>query len=182
MDKLLVAEAAEEEYTDSLRWYAERSVGAAEGFEATFEQALESIAAHPERYPLCDDRHRFFLLKRYPFQIIYRKTSEDRWLVVAVWLTPAWTPPRLLGQPIGREIAERLLNFFGGVAPSSSCRYPLQLKHLRHDWRLWFGRRSQKIDRGQFLAGQHRASEERAEAPNPRPSSQVKARPGPCWV
>jgi plasmid stabilization system protein ParE len=84
MDKLLVAEAAEEEYTDSLRWYAERSIGAAEGFEATFEQALESIAAYPERYPLCDDRHRFFLLKRYPFQIIYRKTSQDRWLVVAV--------------------------------------------------------------------------------------------------
>ena len=84
MDNLLIAEAAEEEYTDSLRWYAERSMRAAEGFEAEFERALESIAAHPERYPLCDDRHRFFLLKRYPFQIIYRRRSEDRWLVVAV--------------------------------------------------------------------------------------------------
>ncbi len=37
MDKLLVAEAAEEEYTNSLKWYAERSVGAAERFEATFD-------------------------------------------------------------------------------------------------------------------------------------------------
>lgn len=54
------------------------------GFEVEFEEALKAIAAHPERYPLCDDRHRFFLLKRYPFQIIYRKTFEDRWLVVAV--------------------------------------------------------------------------------------------------
>ena len=69
MDNLLIAEAAEEEYTDSLRWYAERSMRAAEGFEAAFAQALELIAAHPERYPLCDDRHRFFLLKRYPFQV-----------------------------------------------------------------------------------------------------------------
>lgn len=84
MDNLLIAAAAEEEYTESLKWYAERSLRAADGFEAAFEQALESIAAHPERYPLCDDRHRFFLLKRYPFQIIYRRTSEDRWLVVAV--------------------------------------------------------------------------------------------------
>jgi plasmid stabilization system protein ParE len=41
MDKLLVAEAAEQ-------------------FEAEFAKALEAIAAHPERYPLCDDRHRFF--------------------------------------------------------------------------------------------------------------------------
>ena len=84
MDNVLIAEAAEEEYTDSLRWYAERSLRAAEGFEAEFERALGAIAAHPERYPLCDDRHRFFLLKRYPFQIIYRPTADDRWLVVAV--------------------------------------------------------------------------------------------------
>lgn len=84
MDKLLVAAAAEEEYTDSLRWYAERSTRVAERFEAEFEKALEAIAEYPERYSLCDNRHRFFLLKRYPFQIIYRKTSEDRWLVVAV--------------------------------------------------------------------------------------------------
>lgn len=37
-----------------------------------FEKALEAVAAYPERYPLCDNRHRFFLLKRSPFQIIYR--------------------------------------------------------------------------------------------------------------
>ena len=84
MGDVLVADAAEVEYTDSLKWYAERSRRAAEGFEAEFGQALESIAAHPDRYPLCDDRHRFYLLKRYPFQIIYRKTSDARWLVVAV--------------------------------------------------------------------------------------------------
>jgi hypothetical protein len=36
MDKLLVAEAAEEEYADSLGWYAERSIRAAEQFEAEF--------------------------------------------------------------------------------------------------------------------------------------------------
>jgi plasmid stabilization system protein ParE len=48
MDKLLVAEAAEEEYADSLRWYAERSTRAAERFEVEFEKALEAIAAHPE--------------------------------------------------------------------------------------------------------------------------------------
>ncbi len=84
MDRLLIAEAAEEEYTESLKWYAERSLRAAERFDAAFEQALNSIAAHPERYALCDDRHRFYLLKGYPFQIIYRRASENQWLVVAV--------------------------------------------------------------------------------------------------
>ena len=50
MDNVLIAEAAEEEYTDSLRWYAERSTRAAERLEAEFEKALEAIA-HSSRRP-----------------------------------------------------------------------------------------------------------------------------------
>lgn len=63
MDRLLIAEAAEEEYSESLKWYAEGSLRTAERFDAAFGQALDAIAAHPERYPLCDDRHRFYRLK-----------------------------------------------------------------------------------------------------------------------
>jgi len=84
MSDVLIGEAAEADYAESLRWYAERSKQAAEGFEAEFARALESIAANPDRYPRCDDRHRFYLLKRYPFQVIYRKVSEEELLVVAV--------------------------------------------------------------------------------------------------
>jgi plasmid stabilization system protein ParE len=68
MSELSIAEAAEEEYADSFRWYAQRSMKAAERFESEFAEALEAIAANPERYPVCDDgRHRFYLFKRYPF-------------------------------------------------------------------------------------------------------------------
>jgi len=81
---LLIAEGAEEDYTESLRWYAERSKRAAEGFEVEFGRALEAIAANPERYPFCDNRHRFHLLRSYPFQVIYRAITEDQWLIVAV--------------------------------------------------------------------------------------------------
>jgi plasmid stabilization system protein ParE len=84
MNELLLTEGAEEDYTESLRWYAERSKRAAEGFEAEFVSALEAITANPDCYPSCDDRHRFYLLKRYPFQIIYRESSKNRWLIVAV--------------------------------------------------------------------------------------------------
>ncbi len=84
MNELLVAEGAEQDYIESLRWYAERSKRAGEGFEAEFAQALEAIAANPRRYPLCDDRHRYYLLKRYPFQIINRLIADDQWLIVAV--------------------------------------------------------------------------------------------------
>lgn len=84
MGDVLIAEGAEEEYAESLRWYAARSKPAAEGFEAEFARALEAIAANPQRYPLCDDRHRFYLLKRYPFQVIYRKATDEDLLIVAV--------------------------------------------------------------------------------------------------
>ena len=82
--ELLIADAAGKEYADSLKWYAERSRRAAVGFEAEFDKALSAIAAHPQRYPACDDRHRFYLLKRYPFQIIYRSISSHQLLIVAV--------------------------------------------------------------------------------------------------
>jgi len=84
MGEVLITDGAEEDYTESLRWYADRSKRAAEWFQAEFARALEAIAANPDRYPLCDDRHRFYLLKRYPFQVIYRKASEEQLLIVAV--------------------------------------------------------------------------------------------------
>jgi plasmid stabilization system protein ParE len=84
MAEIVIGEWAEAEYIESLLWYAERSRPAAEGFEAEFAQALEAIAAAPDRYPACDDRHRHYLLRRYPFHIIYRKASDNRLLIVAV--------------------------------------------------------------------------------------------------
>jgi plasmid stabilization system protein ParE len=84
MDDLLIGTGAEEDFTASLRWYAERSTRAAEGFEIEFARALKAISSDPGRYPFCDDRHRFYLLKRYPFQVIYREVSGGRWLIVAV--------------------------------------------------------------------------------------------------
>ena len=84
MNDVLIIAAAQEEYTASLRWYADRSRRAAEEFELEFSNTLESIASQPERFPRCDDRHRFALLRRFPFQVVFRETSENRWLVVAV--------------------------------------------------------------------------------------------------
>jgi plasmid stabilization system protein ParE len=79
-----ITAGAEEDYTESLRWYAKRSARAARRFDAEFARALEAIAANPDTYPRCDDRHRFYLMKRYPFRLIYRQEPDGRILVVAV--------------------------------------------------------------------------------------------------
>jgi len=83
MSKLLVVPAAERDFTEALCWYAERSQQAAEGFLGEFERALGSIEADPGRFPLCDQRHRYYLMRRYPFQVIYRE-HEDHLVIIAV--------------------------------------------------------------------------------------------------
>lgn len=83
MSKLLVTSAAEQDFTEALCWYAERSPQAAEGFDAEFARALESIRADPRRFPLCDKRHRYYLMRRYPSQVTYRE-HEDQLVIIAV--------------------------------------------------------------------------------------------------
>jgi len=84
MVEVLISESAEKDYTNSLRWYAERSTRAANAFEGEFARAIDTIAANPDALPKCDDWHRFYRLKRYPFQIIYRRVSDENLLIVAV--------------------------------------------------------------------------------------------------
>lgn len=74
---------AEAEYEAALAWYLTRSARAADGFEAAFERALESIANNPQLHPLYDDCHRFCVLRRYPYSIIYR-VDGDQVRVVAI--------------------------------------------------------------------------------------------------
>lgn len=83
MNKLRLISPAEWEYTEALCWYAERSQRAAEGLDVEFDKALMSIAADPLRFPKCDDRHHFYLMDRYPFQVIYRQEADEV-IVIAV--------------------------------------------------------------------------------------------------
>lgn len=83
MTNVIVCSAAEVDYTESLKWYAERSIDAANDFVAELDHALSQIASEPERFPLCDARHRYFLLRRFPFRIIYRRVRDDI-VVIAV--------------------------------------------------------------------------------------------------
>ena len=83
MANLIICSAAEVDYTESLTWYAERSIDAANDFDAEFDRAISQIAREPECFPMCDSRHRYFLLRRFPFRIIYRIVASDI-VVIAV--------------------------------------------------------------------------------------------------
>ena len=83
MDETPFLPAAEDDYQEAFHWYFKRSERAAARFESAVEQALHEIAEAPDRWPMLDVRHRFHLLKRYPYHIVYRMEGE-RVLVVAV--------------------------------------------------------------------------------------------------
>jgi len=83
MASIIVCSAAEVDYTESLTWYAERGNDAANDFDAEFDRALTLIVADPEHFPMCDTWHRYFLLRRFPFRIIYRIVHDDI-VVIAV--------------------------------------------------------------------------------------------------
>ena len=83
MTNVIICSAAEVDYTQSLKWYAERSIEAANDFDAEFDRAISQIAEDPKRFPRCDSIHHFFLLRRFPFRIIYRIVASDI-VVIAV--------------------------------------------------------------------------------------------------
>ena len=83
MAKVTLHAAAEAEYEMALAWYQARNLRAAAGFEAEVERAMEFIASFPEASPRCDDRHRFFSLRRYSYGLVYR-VDGDQVRVVAV--------------------------------------------------------------------------------------------------
>lgn len=73
--------AADVDYAKARLWYFERSERAADRFEEAVEQAVAEIAADPERWPMIDAKHRFHLLRRFPYSIVYRVENE---LVIVV--------------------------------------------------------------------------------------------------
>lgn len=83
MAEVIICSAAEVDYTESLCWYSERDLDVAKDFDEEFDRAISQIAADPERFPTCDTRHRFFLMRRFPFQIIYR-IRDDKVMIIAV--------------------------------------------------------------------------------------------------
>lgn len=88
---------ASSDYDDAFNWYFSRSESAAEGFEEAVEPAIAEIVQAPDRWPLCDNRHRQHLLRRYPHSLVYRLV-ENTVLIVAVAHTlrqfGCW-PPRV---------------------------------------------------------------------------------------
>ncbi|MBI5166220.1 MAG: type II toxin-antitoxin system RelE/ParE family toxin [candidate division NC10 bacterium] len=75
--------AAAEEVAAAVQWYRERSEEAARALVAELDRAVAMIAEAPERWARYVKGTRRFLLRRFPFAVVYRQ-RQDVVEVVAV--------------------------------------------------------------------------------------------------
>jgi toxin ParE1/3/4 len=66
-------EQAEEEAIAAFDWYLDRSEAAASKFLTELDHAIEHISFSPSRWPEYVPGTRRFLLRRFPFAVIYRE-------------------------------------------------------------------------------------------------------------
>jgi len=76
-------EEAVVEAATAAAWYSTRSAAAAAGFEAELAEAESAIHMLPNAWPPYDHGTRRYLLRRYPFGVVYR-VERTRVLIVAV--------------------------------------------------------------------------------------------------
>ncbi len=64
------------EYDAAFDWYLERSPDAAMRFDAEVDRALAQIIAAPQRWAAGSHSTRRFLLRQFPFTLIYRERAS----------------------------------------------------------------------------------------------------------
>jgi plasmid stabilization system protein ParE len=72
------------EYDAAFDWYLERSPDAALKFDAEVDRALAQIIRAPQRWAAGPYSTRRFLLRRFPFTLIYREQSWGNIQILAV--------------------------------------------------------------------------------------------------
>jgi toxin ParE1/3/4 len=66
-------EPASEEFEAAFDWYLERSASAAARFASELGRAISCIAEAPRRWPAGIHGTRKFVLRRFPFAVVYRE-------------------------------------------------------------------------------------------------------------
>ncbi|HXM62463.1 MAG TPA: type II toxin-antitoxin system RelE/ParE family toxin [Terriglobales bacterium] len=72
------------EFDSAFDWYLERSPDAARKFDAEVDRALTQILRAPQRWAAGPHNTRKFLLRQFPFTLIYRERALGDIQVVAV--------------------------------------------------------------------------------------------------
>jgi toxin ParE1/3/4 len=65
------------EFRSAVAWYLERNTTAAAKFVAEVDRGVELLLKSPERWPAGEHGTRKFVLRRFPFAVVYREKQES---------------------------------------------------------------------------------------------------------
>ena len=97
MTKIEFHPEAQSDLESARSWYRERSQLAARAFGTEVLRALKSIAVSPDAWPRTRANERRFVLRRFPYSIIYRVREHE------VFITAIAHQRRLPGYWSGRD-------------------------------------------------------------------------------
>lgn len=83
-DKITFHDEAAAEYDAAFDWYLARSPDAARRFDTEIHHALKQILQSPKRWAVAPSGTRHYLLRKFPFILVYRDLSEENVQIVAV--------------------------------------------------------------------------------------------------
>ena len=83
-DLVEIHEEAAAEYDAAFDWYLQRSSDAASEFDKEVNQALADIVCAPQRWAIGAHSTRRFLLKKFPYVVIYRESYSESVQVLAI--------------------------------------------------------------------------------------------------
>jgi len=72
---------AQAEYEDAILWYQTRSRAVSLRFENEVERVIRLIETNPEGFAKYDDFHRFALLRRFPYSVVYQAFGNTIFVV-----------------------------------------------------------------------------------------------------
>ncbi len=82
-DLVEIHEEAAAEYDAAFDWYLQRSEEAALAFDREVNQALVDIANAPHRWPIGSYSTRRFLLRKFPYIVVYRERTAGSIQILA---------------------------------------------------------------------------------------------------
>ena len=72
-----------QEYSEAVKYYAERDVNLAQRFINSIEEAVFKIREFPNRYPTIEDDIRRCLVKKFPYALLYM-INRDSIVILAL--------------------------------------------------------------------------------------------------
>ena len=77
LSRVLLRPAAAADVEDAFAWYESQRPGLGEEYLAEVTAAIERVVEHPQRYPILHRQTHRILLRRFPYGLFYRSSSEE---------------------------------------------------------------------------------------------------------